>query len=91
MRSGDAARDRREYAKADALYKEGLQIAQNIGPADHRLATTLGVMAALYEEAGDLSQVETLLKLALAIDTKGKGPDDPAVALCGSRKPRSCR
>lgn len=81
MRAGDAVRERREFAKADTLYKEALQIAQKIGPADHRVAVTLGVMASLYEDAGDLSQVETLLKLALAIDTKAKGPDTPAVAL----------
>lgn len=81
MKQGDAARKAREYKKADTLYQAGLAAARKIGPSDTSVATSLVALAALYEEAGNHSQIEILHKLAVAVEEKGQGKDNPAVAM----------
>jgi tetratricopeptide (TPR) repeat protein len=82
MQAGDAAHKSRDYLRADKIYQAALKIAQQMGPADPQIATTLVTM---YEEAGNRKQVEILHKLAIAFEEKARGKEHPAVTLrlCG--------
>jgi tetratricopeptide (TPR) repeat protein len=55
-----------QYAKAEPLYKEALEIWQKVlGPEHPLTATSLNNLAALYQDMGDYAKAEPLLKEAL--------------------------
>ena len=64
-----------DYAKAEPLFKEALEIRQKVlGPEHPDTATSLNNLAALYQAMGDYAKAEPLFKEALEIRQKVLGP-----------------
>jgi len=68
------------YAEAEEHWKAALKEAENFGPQDPRLATSLNNLAEIYRAQGRYAEAEPLYQQALAIDEKALGPDHPEVA-----------
>jgi CHAT domain-containing protein/Tfp pilus assembly protein PilF len=69
------------YAKAEPLLQEALEIAKDaFGPNHPSVATSLNNLAILYSNVGDYAKAEPLLQQALQIDIKALGPEHPDVA-----------
>ena len=67
-----------DYAKAERLYQEALEIRQKVlGPEHPDTATSLNNLAELYERMGDYAKVEPLLEEALDIYRKTLEPRIP--------------
>ena len=71
-----------EYAKAQPLEEESLQILQKIlGKERPETATSLGNLGELYREMGKYAKAEPLLKEALRIYRKVRGEENPDTAI----------
>ena len=70
-----------EYAKAEPLYQEALQIWQKVlGPEHPDTATSLNNLAELYKRMGEYAKAEPLFQEALRIRRKVLGPEHPDTA-----------
>ena len=78
--SGKKALEEGDYATAQKQFLAALQEAEDFGPQDSRLATTLNNLAVLYHTQGKYSDAEPLYRRALAIREKSLGPKHPDVA-----------
>ncbi len=70
----------RTYADAERQFAAAVEAAEEFGPQDRRLATSLNNLAVLYRAQGKYPEAEPLYKRALAIREKALGPDHPDVA-----------
>ena len=71
----------REYAKAEPLYKEALEINQKVLGHDHPdTAASLNNLAELYKDMGEYAKAEPLFKEALEIHQKMLGHDNADTA-----------
>ncbi len=68
------------YAEAEKRWLAALEEAENFGPDDERLATSLSNLAELYRAQGQYAEAEPLYRRALFVLTKALGPDHPNVA-----------
>ena len=68
------------YGEAEEHWEAALKVAENFGPQDPRLATSLNNLAELYRAQGWSADAEPLYQRALAIDEKALGSDHPDVA-----------
>jgi tetratricopeptide (TPR) repeat protein len=84
MSLGDLAglyRDIRDYAKAEALYLEALEISQKVLGQEHPyIATILNNLAFVYHSQGEDAKAEPLSRDALEISQKVLGPEHPDTA-----------
>jgi CHAT domain-containing protein/Flp pilus assembly protein TadD len=72
-----------EYAKAEPLYKEALEIRQKVLGREHPdTAQSLNNLALLYQAMGDYAKAEPLLTEALEIRQKVLGREHPDTAQC---------
>ena len=78
--AGQEAYEQAHYAEAEEYLSAALKEAENFGPEDPRLATSLNNLAALYNLQGKYTEAEPLSKRSLAIREKALGPDHPDVA-----------
>jgi tetratricopeptide (TPR) repeat protein len=70
-----------EYAKAEPLYQESLQIRQKVlGPEHPETALSLNSLALLYWATGEYAKAEPLLQEALRIVQKVLGSEHPDTA-----------
>ena len=70
-----------KFERAVVLAQKSLQVAeQNVGPDHPSVATSLNILALLYQAQGNYAPAEPLYKRALAIVEKALGPDHPDVA-----------
>jgi len=69
------------YAEAEEHWKAALKEAENFGPQDPRLATSLNNLAVLYRAQGRYAEAEPRYTRALAIFEKALGPEHPVVAM----------
>jgi tetratricopeptide (TPR) repeat protein len=75
------ARAMGEYAKAEPLLKQALEIRQKgLGPEDPDTGQSLSNLAALYQAMGEYAKAESLLEEALEIRQKILGPEHPESA-----------
>src|SRR5208282_6260647 len=79
--SGEKAYQRRQYAASENFLQAALRLAENFGPSDLRLATTLNDLGLLYRAEGKYKEAEPLYRRSLAIREKKLGPSDTAVAI----------
>ena len=69
------------YDRAVVVANKALQVAeQAVGPNHPSVATSLNILAVLYNTQGQYAQAEPLYKRSLAIKEKALGPDHPDVA-----------
>ena len=68
------------YTEAEKHCSTALTEAEDFGPADPRLATSLNYLAELYRAQGKYAEAEPLYQRALAIWEKALGPEHPIVA-----------
>ena len=80
IQAGEAAYQQGNYAEAEKQFLAALQEAENFGPEDPRLATSLNNLANLYEAQGKYTEAEPLYQRALTIYEKALGPEHPNVA-----------
>ncbi len=80
MRAGFTASQQGHYVEAVKQTKAALSLAEAFGPDDPRLATTLYVLARLYDTQGSYAEAEPLHKRTLRIVEKALGPEHPNVA-----------
>ena len=67
-----------EYAKAEPLCKEALEICQKVlGPEHPDTARSLNNLAELYQHTGEYAKAEPLCREALQIRRKVLGPEHP--------------
>ena len=78
--AGMEAYQQGRYGEAEKSWLAALEEAENFGPDDQRLATSLNNLAALYQVQGKYAEAEPLYKRALAIWEKALGPEHPYVA-----------
>ena len=70
-----------DYAKAEPLLKEALEIRRKVLGREHPdTATSLNNLAELYQAMGDYAKAEPLFKEALEICQKVLGPEHPETA-----------
>src|SRR3989338_11022607 len=60
--SGKKAFEEGDYAKAQQQFVAALREAENFGPGDSRLASTLNNLAVLYHTQGKFSEAEPLYR-----------------------------
>jgi Flp pilus assembly protein TadD, contains TPR repeats len=71
-----------EYAEAEPLYKQALEMRQAALPEGHPdIAASLNNLAALYKSQGRYEEAEPLYKQALEIDQKSLPPNHPNLAI----------
>ncbi|MCH6577531.1 MAG: tetratricopeptide repeat protein, partial [Proteobacteria bacterium] len=80
MDAGVQAYQQGNYPEAEKQLVGALKEAEEFGPQDPRLATSLNNLAELYRAQGRYAEAEPLYKRALAIDEKALGPEHPDVA-----------
>ena len=80
MLAGNEAYRQGDYQGAEKQWTAGLRIAEQLGPDDHRLGTSLNNLAALYQAQGKYAEAEPLYKRSLAIRERILGPEHPDVA-----------
>ena len=78
--AGQEAYEQVRYDEAEKAWLLALQEAENFGPADPRLATSLDNLALLYHAQGNYAEAEPLYQRALAIWEKALGAEHPDVA-----------
>jgi tetratricopeptide (TPR) repeat protein/CHAT domain-containing protein len=78
--AGEAAYQRGDYAEAEQHFAAALEIAEEFGADDPRVATSLNNQAVLYQTQGRYADAEPLFRRALAIREKVLGPEHPHVA-----------
>ena len=81
MEAAGKAYQQADYAEAEKLLKAALKEAENFGPDDQRLATSLSNLAVLYKTQGKYAQAEPLYQRSLAIREKVLGSEHPDVGL----------
>ena len=69
-----------KYDRAVIIAKKALELAEESGPNNVNIATTLNNLAGLYKTQGEYALAEPLYKRSLKIDEKALGPDHPSVA-----------
>jgi len=70
-----------EYAEAVGVAEESVHVGEaTVGDESPALASSLNLLALLYDKQGRYADAEPLLKRALAINEKALGPDHPNVA-----------
>jgi len=69
-----------DYTEAEKQFTAAVKEAEQFGPEDPRLATTLNSLAEVHRAQGRLEEAEALHKRALAIIEKALGPEHPDVA-----------
>ncbi len=69
------------YSEAKRWWLAALEEAENFGPEDERLATSLNNLAALYYSQGIYAEAEPLFERSIAIREKALGPEHPDVAM----------
>ena len=70
-----------DYAKAEPLYQQALQIFKKVlGPEHPLTVTTLNNLVFVYETMGDYAKAEPLLRQVLQIRQKVLGPEHPDTA-----------
>ncbi len=79
--AGMEAYQQGRYGEAEKRWLAALEEAENFGPDDERLATSLNNLAALYYSQGNYAEAEPLFKRSLALREKALGPDHPNLAL----------
>ena len=73
--------DQGDYARAEPLYRQALEIKKNALGASHPdYATGLNILALFYADHGDHARAEPLYRQALEIKKKALGAGDPACA-----------
>ncbi len=72
--AGMEAYQQGRYGEAEKRWLAALEEAENFGPDDQRLATSLNNLAALYYSQGNYAESEPLFKRSLAIREKALGP-----------------
>ena len=80
IQAGEAAYEQGNYAEAEKQFLAALQEAENFGPEDPRLASSLNELVALYRAQGKDAKAEPLLKRSLVIKEKTLGPEHFDVA-----------
>ncbi|MCH8267055.1 MAG: tetratricopeptide repeat protein [Acidobacteria bacterium] len=80
IQAGEAAYEQGNYAEAEKQFLAALQEAENFGPEDPRLATSLNNLAVVFRAQGKYEEAEPLYQRSLAIDEKALGPEHPKVA-----------
>jgi tetratricopeptide (TPR) repeat protein len=71
-----------EYAKAEPLYQEALQIRQKVlGPENPDTALSLDNLASLFRHMGEYAKAEPLDQEALQIFQEVSGPEHPDTAI----------
>ena len=78
--AGMKAYEEGRYAEAEKRWLAALEEAENFGPDDERLATSLNNLAALCRTQGKYAEAEPLYQRSLAIREKALGPEHPDVA-----------
>ncbi len=78
--AGMEAYEQGRYREAEKRWLAALDEAENFGPDDQRLATSLNNLATLYSAQGNYAQGEPLFQRSLAIWEKVLGPEHPDVA-----------
>ncbi len=79
--AGMEAYQQGRYGEAEKRWLAALEEAENFGPDDERLATSLHNLASLYQDQGNYPEAEPLFKRSLALREKALGPDHPNLAL----------
>ena len=69
-----------KYDRAVIVAKKALELAEESGPNNVNVATSLNSLALLYEIQGEYALAEPLYKRSLKIVEKALGPDHPNVA-----------
>jgi CHAT domain-containing protein/Tfp pilus assembly protein PilF len=73
--------DKRDYAKAEPLYRRALTIQEKmLGPEHAAVTRSLNHLASLYHDKGDYANAEPLYQRALTIMEKTLGPEHPDLA-----------
>ncbi len=80
MAAGKKAYQQGNYSEAENQFGAALKEAEEFGPQDQRLATSLGYLGEVYRLQRRYADAEPLLKRALAIWEKALGPEHPEVA-----------
>ena len=80
MASAYEAYQASRFAEAEKLFLSALATAEDFGPQDPRLATTLNNLAELQRAQGRYAKAEPLYKRSLGILEKALGPEHPDVA-----------
>ena len=78
--AGLEAQRQGRYGEAEEHFSAALKEAENFGPEDHRLATSLSNLAELYRGQGKYAEAEPFYQRTLAILEKALGPEHPYVA-----------
>ncbi len=78
--AGMEAYQQGRYAEAEKRWLAALEEAENFGPDDQRLATSLNNLALLYQAQGKYAEAEPLYQRSLGIMEKVLGPEHPDVA-----------
>src|SRR5258708_38489822 len=82
LTAANAARQQGEYAVAEKLYKDVVEIQEKALGSDHlEVAATLNNLAVLYQDESMYTQAEPLYKRSLAIWEKNSN-QQTQVALC---------
>jgi len=80
-RAGGYFHGRAAYSQADQLFREELAIRETaLGPEHPLTANSLGRLALLQSQHGDVKEALALFKRALAINEKALGPEHPDTA-----------
>ena len=69
-----------KYDRAVIVAKKALELAEESGPNNVNVATSLNSLALLYKAQGEYALAEPLYKRSLKIYEKALGPDHPSVA-----------
>ncbi len=80
MDAGVKAYLENNYTEAEKQFAAAVKKAEQFGPEDPRLATTLNSLAETYRAQGRLEEAEPLHKRALSIREKALGPEHAATA-----------
>jgi tetratricopeptide (TPR) repeat protein len=78
--AGTAAFERESFEEAESQLDAALQLAEEFGRHDPRLATSLSNLARIHRARGDYAHAEQLYKRSLAVDEKAFGPDHEEIA-----------
>ena len=68
------------YAETEKRWLAALEEAENFGPDDERLATSLNNLATVYLSQGKYAEAESLFQRWLTISEKALGPEHPEMA-----------
>ncbi len=78
-RAGEYAFARGDLERAEAEFRQALEIASGFPPGDRRLEASLSNLARLYEHESDFDRAQPMYQLMLAAVEHRVGPDQPAL------------